>query len=255
MISTTTKNIYSSIDIKMKVPFSHKQILSYKALKFLVDLHTNFNYRRLELIGMRKSNNKIKKNVFPSTKVFSNRVIQPYLTKEKNSIYEDINNTEKVLFVDFKQTDLSTWNSLVETHISLKEIVSKNPNNTIEADDSELNVAVNENIIIVCGRDLDTDELNIQVDGNPICASFVDIGLYLFHNAKTIIASGSIPYVHVCNIQNFYEAKLWNAFLNFTEQELSLLPGTIKAIVSLNDNLPEFEIRHIHEEFGEHLID
>lgn len=254
MINTSTKNIYSLIDIKMNVPFSHKQILSYKALKFLVDLHANFNFRRVELIEMRNGKKKSNGKIIPISKYFANRRIEPYVTNEMQPMDDILNGPDRVLFVDFKQKELSSWNSLVETQIGLKEIVGKNQKYTLEADDSDLDVIVNENLIVVCGRDLDTDEPNIQIDGNPICASFVDFGLFLFHNAKAIITNGSVPYIHVCNIQNFYEAKLWNELLNFIEQELNITAGTIKAAVSLSENLPEFEIRHIHDEFGDHLL-
>ncbi len=258
MINTTIKNIYSLVDIKMKVPFSYKQVLSCKALKFLADLHINFNYRRLELLSIR---NEKRVNLngaridFSNFNKYNHNEVKTFGLNQIDSLKKSISKNNSVSVVSFSSDDNPSWSSLVETQLGLKEIVDSNCSaSSIENEDS-IDVAVNEISILFCGRDLSIDEINFYIDKAPLSASFFDFGLYLYHNSKQLINSGSTPTVFIPNIMNYYEAKFWNEFLLFVEQELELETGSIKAVVSLDEKLPEFEKRHIKEELVEHLID
>ncbi|OGU39585.1 MAG: hypothetical protein A2315_13550 [Ignavibacteria bacterium RIFOXYB2_FULL_35_12] len=257
MISTSTKNIYSVVDIKMKVPFSYKQVLSCKALKFIADLHLNFNNRRLELLSIRneKHNHTANEITFLSNmNGFKDRELKILGVDENDLLNQSLITDDKLIVIDFRTSNTPSWSSLVETQINLKEIIDTNHNNTLTEGEQTVDTAVRQISIVVCGRDLYADELNFYIDRAPLGAAFFDFGLYLFHNAKSIVESGSTPFIFIPNIDNYYEAKLWNEFLNYVEQELELVSGTIKVIVSLNYTLPAFEKKHIHEELSEHLV-
>ena len=257
MISTTTENIYSFVDIKMKVPFSYKQVLSCKALEFIADLHLNFNHRRLELLAIRKGKNShIASEItfLSNLNGFKDREIKILGIDENDLIKKSLLEDDNLIFVDFRTSDIPSWSSLVGTQINLKEIINTNHTDTLQEAEQTVDVAVREIPIVVCGRDLSVDEQNFYIDRVPLSAAFFDFGLYLFHNATSIVESGSTPFIFVRNIENYYEAKLWNEFLNYVEQELGLLTGTIKVIVSLSDTLPAFEKKHIYDELSEHLI-
>jgi len=252
------KNIYSLVDIKMKVPFNYKQVLSCKALKFLADLHINFNYRRLELLSIR---NEKRINLTGSgldyfnANKFNNREVQTFGLNQIDSLKKSISRNNSISAVDFSVEDNPSWSSLVETQLGLKDIVETNRTDSAIETEGSIDVAVNEVSVVLCGRDISIDEINFFIDKTPFSASFFDFGLYLYHNSKQLIESGSTPTVFIPNIMNYYEAKFWNEFLLFVEQELELETGSIKAVVSLDGKLPEFEKRHIKEELSEHLID
>jgi malate synthase len=257
MINTSTRNIYSVVNIKMKVPFNYKQILSCKAIKFLADIHVNFNDRRLELLTIRKEKNNHQYNldvILDKVGYFRDREVKVFGIDGNELRKQPISSNGKMFIVNFGTELAPSWPSLVETQISLQEIINSSHNDNLIEDDLAIDVVAKTTPIIICGRDLKVDEQNVFIDGNPLSASFFDFGLYVFHNAKKIAKSGSSPKIIIANIENYYEAKLWNELLNFTEQELGLESGTIKAIPILEDSLPEFEKKHINEELADHLL-
>lgn len=258
MINTTIKNIYSLVDIKMKVPFNYKQVLSCKALKFLADLHINFNYRRLELLSIRnykKINLSSSGLDYFNSNKFNNHEVRAFGLNQIDSLKKSISKNNCMSAVDFSVENNPSWSSLVETQLGLKEIVETNCYDSEIETEGSVDVAVKELSIVICGRDISIDETNFFIDKAPLSASFFDFGLYLYHNSKLLIESGSNPIVFIPNIMNYYEAKFWNEFLLFVEQELELETGSIKVAAALDGNLPEFELRHIKEELNEHLID
>jgi len=257
MINTTTKNIYSLVDIKKKVPFSYKQILSCKALKFLADLQINFNYRRLELLSIRNEKNVNLKGAgvdFFNFNKYNDREVKTFGLNQIDSLKKSISKNNSISALDFSSENNPSWPSLMETQLGLREIVDTNCRVFSIETEEPVDVAVKEVSIVFCGRDLSIDEVNFYIDKAPLSASFFDFGLYLYHNAKQLIESGSTPTVFIPNIMNYYEAKFWNEFLLFVEQELELETGSIKAVVALDGKLPEFEKRHIKEELFEHLV-
>lgn len=257
MNSISTKNVYSVIDIKVQVPFTYKQVLTCKALKFLAEIHLNFNDRRLELLTIRNEKSGNSKNgsvCFSDLNSFSDRKIRVFGIHDNELIRKSFVENNQLVVVDFRNQNTPSWSGLVETQLSLKEIINSDHTEVTLESEHPQDFAIKEMPIVVGGRDLDDDEINFHVDKVPLSASFFDYGLYLFHNAKHIAAGGSVPVVFIPNIVNYYEAKFWNEFLLFVEQELELETGSIKAIVSLDDKLPEFEKRHIKEELDEHLI-
>lgn len=257
MINTSTKNIYSVVDIKMKVPFSYKQVLSCKALKFIADLHLNFNHRRLELLAIRKEKHNHTANEFTflsNLNGFKDREIKILGIDENDLIKKSLLEDDNLIVVDFRTLDTPSWSSLVETQINLKEIINTNHADTLSEFEPTVNAAVSDVSIIIRGRDLYADETNFYIDKVAVSAAFFDFGLYLFHNAKSIVESDSTPFIFVYNIENYYEAKLWNEFLNYVEEELGLAIGDIKTVFSLEDTLPAFEKKHIYEELNEHLL-
>ncbi len=53
-------------------------------------------------------------------------------------------------------------------------------------------------------------EKHLTIDGRPLPASLVDFGLYLWHNASTLIAAGAGPYFYLPKTESHVEARLWN---------------------------------------------
>ena len=257
MISTSTKNIYSVVDIKMKVPFRYKLVLSCKALKFIADLHLNFNHRRLELLAIRKerhNNNSNGISFLSKLNNFKDREIKILGIDENDMIKKSLLKDDNLIVIDFNNSDSPSWSSLVETQLNLKEIINTNHADTFSEGEQTVNTVVSDVPIIIRGRDLYADETNFYIDKVAVSAAFFDFGLYLFHNAKSMVQSGSTPFIFIHNIENYYEAKLWNEFLNFVEEELGLETGAIKALFLLEDTLPAFEKKHIYAELNEHSL-
>jgi len=86
----------------------------------------------------------------------------------------------------------------------------------------------------------------------PASASLVDAGLYAFHNAAELIARGSGPYFYLPKLESHLEARLWDEVFSFTEAELGIPHGTIRATVLIETILGCIEAEEILYELREH---
>jgi len=85
----------------------------------------------------------------------------------------------------------------------------------------------------------------------PVSASFVDLGLFLHHNAQRLIDQGRGPYVYLPKLENHLEARLWNDVFAFAEEELGLPHGSIRATVHIETISAAFEMEEILFELRE----
>ena len=95
-------------------------------------------------------------------------------------------------------------------------------------------------------------EKHVSVDGQIMCGSLFDFGLYFFHNAKELLARGSGPYFYLPKLETHLEARLWNDVFNFAEETLDVPRGTIKATVLIETILAAFEMDEILYELRDH---
>jgi malate synthase len=273
MIDTSIKNIYSVVDFKVNVSFGEKQILSCKALKLIADLHLNFNDRRLELIALRdekrvrinkKSDDGVEQNSLsqqdgnfkPSFNLsgFGDRKIAIWGLNEINSKKNLLDSSRGMFLIHFESDNSHVLSNLVEAQLRLKESVSEVSRAALAEDVEMVAVAEKELSIMVSPRNLNLDEKNIYINGDSLSAAFFDAGLFLHHNAKNLVENGSIPYLYLNNIENYYEAKFWNEIISYVEEELLLLEGTIKTMITFDSSLAAFERDHINEELKLRLV-
>jgi malate synthase len=79
-----------------------------------------------------------------------------------------------------------------------------------------------------------------------------DFALFMFHNAKELLARGTGPYFYLAKLESHLEARLWNDIFVFTQKELGLPQGTIKATVLIETILAAFEMDEILYELRQH---
>src|SRR5207247_8173117 len=73
------------------------------------------------------------------------------------------------------------------------------------------------------------DEEHLHGDGKAVSGALFDFGLFFFHNAKQLIARGSGPYFYLPKMESHLEARLWNDIFVFSQEELKIPRGSIKA--------------------------
>ncbi|WP_083259735.1 malate synthase A [Cellulosimicrobium cellulans] len=83
-------------------------------------------------------------------------------------------------------------------------------------------------------------------------ASLVDAGLYLFHNARELVARGRGPYLYLPKLEGYREARLWDDVLTLAEERLDLPHGTIRATVLIETLPAAFEMEEILWELRDH---
>ena len=105
----------------------------------------------------------------------------------------------------------------------------------------------------LCGRaDCIWKKRTYVLDGNRISGTFVDFGLYFFHNANELLKRDTGPYFYLPKLESHLEARLWNDVFNFAEDYLNIPKGTIKATVLIETILAAFEMDEILYELKEH---
>jgi malate synthase len=96
------------------------------------------------------------------------------------------------------------------------------------------------------------DEKHVTIDGQRVQGGLFDFALFMFHNAKELLARGAGPYLYLPKLESHLEARLWNDVFVMTQSELGLPQGTIKATVLIETILAAFEMEEILYELREH---
>jgi malate synthase len=152
---------------------------------------------------------------------------------------------------DFEDALSPTWDNVIQGQINCTDAIARtisfqNPDGkTYKLNDT---VAT----LLIRPRGWHLVEKHVLVDGEPISASLFDLGLYMFRNAKDLLARGSGPYFYLPKLESHLEARLWNDVFNYTQDALGLLRGTIRATVLIETILGALEMEEILYEIREH---
>ena len=106
--------------------------------------------------------------------------------------------------------------------------------------------------LVVRPRGWHLDEKHVFVDGQRVSGGIFDFALFMFHNARELIARGSGPYFYLPKMESHLEARLWNDIFVMTQNELGIPQGTVKATVLIETILAAFEMDEILYELRQH---
>lgn len=258
----------SAVEIEHRETFP--EILTPQALEFLEKLHTNFDERRRNLLEIRQQIQKklnegkhlkfleetkhIRESewtVGQIPKDLRDRRVEITGPVERKMIINALNSGAKAFMADFEDATSPTWENMMNGQINLKDAVRR----TIDfTGPNGKKYVLNENpaVLIVRPRGWHLEENHLMVNGKPMSGSLVDFGLYLYHNASELLAQGSGPYFYLPKIENHLEARLWNDIFVFSQNELGIPQGTIKATVLIETITAAFEMDEILFELREH---
>jgi malate synthase len=107
-------------------------------------------------------------------------------------------------------------------------------------------------VLFVRPRGWHLDERHVLMDGQPMSGSLFDFGLYLFHNAKTLLDSGTGPYFYLPKMESHLQARLWNDVFVFAQKELGIPQGSIRATVLIETLPAAFEMHEFLWELRDH---
>jgi malate synthase len=170
---------------------------------------------------------------------------------DRKMVINALNSGASVYMADFEDANTPTWRNMVEGQQNLIDAVNrtisfKNP------DGREYKLAGEIATLVVRPRGWHLPERHLTIDGVPISGAVFDFGLYAFHNAKRLLERGSGPYFYLPKMESHREARLWNQIFDWTESELDLGHGKIKATV-LVEVLPlAFEMEETLYELRDH---
>ncbi len=247
------------------------RVLTPAALEFVVDLQRRFNPRRLELLAARVARQKrldigekpdflketraIRESewtVAPIPKDLLDRRVEITGPVDRKMIINALNSGAKVFMADFEDSNTPTWANQIEGQSNLMDAVRRNITYTDPA--SGKNYKLNERtaVLFVRPRGWHLEERHILVDGKPMSGSLFDLGVYFFHNARELLASGSGPYFYLPKMESHLEARLWNDIFVYAQEKLGIPRGSIRATVLIETILATFEMDEILHELREH---
>ena len=262
----------TSMNAEILVPLQgqQKEILTPEALEFAVLLHQTFNSTRLDLMQDRKNRQSeinvgytpdfltetehIRRGDWKIAAVpedLQDRRVEITGPVDRKMIINGLNSAVKVFMADFEDSNSPTWDNVINGQIHLRDAINNsisftNPNGKHYVLNKETAT------LMVRPRGWHLNEKHVYVDGESFSASIFDFALYFYHNANALIDSGSGPYFYLPKIESHLKARLWNNIFNFSQDELGIPRGTIKATVLIETILAAFEMDEILYELREH---
>ncbi|WP_283148304.1 malate synthase A [Silvimonas soli] len=246
------------------------EILTPEALALVAKLHRTFEGRRQELLGKRvirqqeldagkrpdflaetKHIREGNWTIAPLPADLACRRVEITGPVEKKMIINALNSGADSYMTDFEDSNTPNWDNQIQGQINLKQAIRRTLGFRNEAGkEYKLNDKVA--TLIVRPRGWHLDEKHVTVDGQRVSGGIFDLALFLFHNAKELIARGSGPYFYLPKMESHLEARLWNEIFALAQQEVGIPQGTIKATVLVETILAAFEMDEILYELREH---
>jgi malate synthase len=259
-------------DVEVVPPASESQaqILTPEALRFVAELHRAFDSRRRELLERRSvararirsghlpdflpESREIRESawtVAPPPGDLRDRRVEITGPVDRKMIINALNSGASVFMADFEDSNSPTWPNNVDGQVNLKDAVNRSIDFTSpEGKRYALNPRTA--VLLVRPRGWHLPERHCLVDGAPVSGSLFDFGLFFFHNARALLASGTGPYFYLPKLEHHLEARLWNDVFVFAQDYLDIPRGSIRATVLIENILAAFQMHEILWELKEH---
>jgi malate synthase len=245
------------------------EILTREAIEFVAMLHCKFEGRRQDLMAGRaerqrafdagvlpdflEATRSIRESawtVAPQPADMLDRRVEITGPTDRKMVINALNCGASTFMADFEDANCPTWENMVEGQINLRDAVRRTI--TLQQGDKTYRLNKQPAVLIPRPRGWHLMERHFRVDGRPVAGAFFDFGLYLFHNAKQLLANGSGPYFYLPKMESHLEARLWNDVFCLAQDSLGIDRGTIKATVLIETVLAAFEMDEILWELKDH---
>ncbi len=260
------------VEIRAAVTPPYTAVLTPQALAFVAKLARKFEERRRDLMAARVARQiefdagqlpdflpetaairAADWKVAAAPRDLQDRRVEITGPTDRKMVINALNSGANVFMADFEDSNTPTWENMIEGQINLRDAIRRTiaftspEGKRYELDDATAT-------LLVRPRGWHLLEEHVTVDGAPVAAAIFDFGLYFFHNAKALLASGSGPYFYLPKMESHLEARLWNEIFVAAQREIGLPQGTIKATVLIETVLAAFEMDEILHELREHCV-
>ncbi|MGE5666526.1 MAG: malate synthase A, partial [Betaproteobacteria bacterium] len=255
--------------IKAPIEPGFERILTPEALALVARLHRSFEPRRRELLAARVARTARldageRPDFLPETRAIREgdwtiapipadlqcRRVEITGPVERKMIINALNSGADSYMTDFEDSNTPNWSNQIQGQINVADAVRR----TISLESGGKTYKLNDKVatLVVRPRGWHLDEKHVLVDGQRVSGGIFDFALFMFHNAKELMARGSGPYFYLPKMESHLEARLWNEIFVATQKELGIPQGTIKATVLVETILAAFEMDEILYELREH---
>ncbi|MBI4204080.1 MAG: malate synthase A [Betaproteobacteria bacterium] len=269
-MSLSSSTLLDGIEVRGNTASPYSEILMPQALVFIAKLARKFEPRRRELLAARARRQaefdagKLP-GFLPETAAIRNgawtispvpqdlrdRRVEITGPTDRKMVINALNCGANVFMADFEDSNAPTWANIIEGQINLRDAVRRSISfQSPEGKSYKLNETTA--TLMVRPRGWHLVERHLEVDGVPVSGAIFDFALYLFHNAKALVAAGSGPYYYLPKMESHLEARLWNDIFVAAQRELGVPQGTIKATVLIETVLAAFEMDEILYELRKH---
>ncbi len=257
------------VAIKAPIKPGFERILTTEALSLIARLHRTFEPRRRELITRRAERAKrldqgekldflaetasVRAADWKIAQVpedLLRRRVEITGPVERKMIINALNSGADAYMADFEDSNAPNWGNQVTGQINLIDAIRR----TISLEQGGKSYRLNDQVatLVVRPRGWHLDEKHVLVDGQRVSGGMFDFALFMFHNAKELIARGSGPYFYLPKLESHLEARLWDDIFVFTQEALGLPKGTVKATVLIETIVAAFEMDEILYELRDH---
>ena len=253
----------AGVTLSQPVDAATAEILSVEALSFVAALARRFEPRRLALLAARQQRamaleeggsldflpetshiREGKWKVAPIPADLQDRRVEITGPVDRKMIINALNSGANVFMADFEDASSPLWRNMVEGQLNLRDAVRRTLRFTSpEGKDYVLNDSIA--TLIVRPRGWHLEERHLKLDDLPVAGAFMDFGLFLFHNARELLARGSGPYFYLPKTEHYSETALWADMFHFAEEALDIAYGSIKATVLIETIHAAFQMDEI----------
>jgi malate synthase len=258
------------IEITGRITPDYAQILTPEAVAFAAHLQRTFGDRRTKLLARRAQRQaeldggKLP-DFLPETHAIreggwtcapypadlADRRVEITGPVDRKMIVNALNSGASVFMADFEDANTPKWDNNLQGHLNLRDAVRRRIE-FISPEGKQYRLNEKTAVLFVRPRGWHLPEKHVLIDGAPISGGIFDFALYVFHNAKELVARGTGPYFYLPKLESHLEARLWNDVFVAAERELGVTPGTIKATVLIETLLAAFEMDEILYELRDH---
>ena len=248
-------------------------ILTGPALELVAKLHRAFEPRRQELLAARAARAKrldagerpdflaetksIREGdwqIAPVPKALQRRRVEITGPVDAKMVINAFNSGADSYMTDFEDSISPLWTNQIQGQINIGQAIRRTLSFEQSSPAGTKTYKLNDTIATLQARPRGwhLDEKHVTVDGRRVHGGLFDCALFLFHNAKELLARGAGPYFYLPKLESHLEARLWNDAFVMAQSELGLPQGTIKATVLIETILAAFEMEEILYELREH---
>lgn len=259
----------AGVEINAPISPGFEAILSAPALELVAQLHRAFEPRRQEILLARTERAKrldagerpdflphtahIREGhwrIAPLPAALQCRRVEITGPVDAKMIVNAFNSGADSYMSDFEDSNSPSWTNQIQGQINLYQAIRR----TLTLESKGKVYRLNDKVatLQVRPRGWHLDEKHILIDGQRVHGGLFDFALFMFHNAKELIQRGAGPFFYLPKLESHQEARLWNDIFVFTQNELGLPQGTIKATVLIETILAAFEMDEILYELREH---
>ena len=246
---------------------AQSEIITPEALRFAASIARNFQARRDELLEKRQVRwAEIQDGKLPTflqdqtsldirNSAWTVAPIRPDLecrfveitgpASSRKMVISALNSGADTYMTDSEDSESPTWENIINGQINLRDAIDGSIS-FFDPKKSELKKLNDKTATLMYRpRGWHLSEKHVLVDEKPISASLFDFGLYIYHNAQKLVAKGKTPAFYLPKMESHKEAELWRDVFNFSEEELGIPHGTIRATVLIETILAAFEMDEI----------